>query len=58
MEFKELTDEQWSFLQGFMPPAPKRGCPRLDDRKVLSVWTPTYIIESPFVLETGKFVIL
>ena len=36
MEFKELTDEQWSFLQGFMPPAPKRGRPRLDDRKVLN----------------------
>jgi len=25
---------------------------------VLSVWTPIYIIKSPFVLETGKFVIL
>ena len=36
MEFKELTDEQWSFLKGFMPPSPKRGRPRLDDRKVLN----------------------
>jgi len=36
MEFKELTDEQWSFLQSFMPPSPKRGRPRLDDRKVLN----------------------
>ena len=24
----------------------------------ISVWTPIYIIKSPFVLETGKFAIL
>ena len=36
MGFRELTDEQWSFLQGFMPPPSRRGRPRLDDRRVLN----------------------
>jgi len=36
MGFRELTDEQWSFLQSFMPPPSRRGRPRLDDRKVLN----------------------
>jgi len=28
------------------------------ERRYLSVWTPIYIIKSPFALETGKFTIL
>jgi transposase len=36
MEFKELSDEQWKFIRGFLPPQPITGRKRADDRKVIN----------------------
>ena len=36
MEFKELTEEQWSFIKPLLPPQPIVGRKRADDRKTLN----------------------
>ncbi len=36
MEFRELSDEQWAFLQPLRPPKARTGRPRADDRKTLN----------------------
>ncbi|NMC09545.1 MAG: transposase [Methanothrix sp.] len=36
MEFKELTDERWSFVKPLLPPQPHVGRKRADDRKVVN----------------------
>ncbi|MEM2896709.1 MAG: IS5 family transposase [Candidatus Bathyarchaeia archaeon] len=32
MEFIELSDEEWAFIEPFLPPKAKTGRPRADDR--------------------------
>ncbi|WP_292487980.1 transposase [Methanohalobium sp.] len=36
MEFKELTDDQWEFIEPYLPPQPSTGRKRVDDRKVIN----------------------
>ena len=36
MEFRELTDEQWGFIEPLLPPKAKMGRPRADDRKTMN----------------------
>jgi transposase len=35
MEFRELSDEQWQFIQPLLPPRARTGRPRADDRRTL-----------------------
>ena len=35
MEFKEISDEQWQFIQPLLPPKARTGRPRADDRKMI-----------------------
>jgi transposase len=36
MEFRELSNEQWKYIKGFLPPQPITGRKRADDRKVIN----------------------
>jgi transposase len=36
MEFRELSDEQWQFIQPLLPPAARTRRPRADDRRTLN----------------------
>nr|WP_243029003.1 IS5 family transposase [Thermus albus] len=36
MEWKELRDEQWAFIEPLLPPKARTGRPRADDRKTLN----------------------
>jgi transposase len=36
MEFRELSDEQWQFIQRRLPPKASTGRPRADDRRTLN----------------------
>jgi len=36
MEFKELTEEQWSFIKPLLPSQPIVGRKRADDRKTIN----------------------
>ena len=36
MEFRELSDEQWTFIEPLLPPKARTGRPRADDRKTLN----------------------
>ncbi len=36
MEFKELTDEQWMYVEPFLPPPARNGRPRADDRATVN----------------------
>jgi len=36
MEFRELSDEQWQFIQPLLPPKASTGRPRADDRRTLN----------------------
>jgi len=35
MEFRELTDKQWAFIQPLLPPLARTGRPRADDRRII-----------------------
>lgn len=36
MQFTELTDEQWHYLRSFLPPQPRVGRKRADDRQIIN----------------------
>lgn len=36
MEFKELADEQWRYVEPFLPPPARTGRPRADDRATVN----------------------
>lgn len=36
MKFKTLTDEQWEYVQPLLPPHPKEGKRRADDRQTIN----------------------
>ena len=36
MEFRELDDKQWGFIEPFLPPPAGTGRPRIDDRMVFN----------------------
>jgi transposase len=36
MEFKELTDEEWSYFAPQLPPPARMGRPRADDRATIN----------------------
>jgi transposase len=36
MNFEELSDDQWSFIRPHIPPQPKVGRKRADDRKTIN----------------------
>ncbi len=36
MEFRELSDERWQFVQPLLPPRARTGRPRAEDRKALN----------------------
>ncbi|MCP8316391.1 MAG: IS5 family transposase [archaeon] len=36
MEFRELTDEQWRYVEPLLPPLAKTGRPRADDRRIMN----------------------
>ncbi|MCD4737349.1 MAG: transposase [Bacteroidales bacterium] len=36
MKFEELSDQQWEFIKPFLPPQPRTGRRRIDDRKVIN----------------------
>jgi len=36
MEFRELSDEEWVFIEPLLPPRARTGRPRADDRIVLN----------------------
>jgi transposase len=36
MEFRELSDEQWQFIQPLLPQRASTGRPRADDRRTLN----------------------
>jgi transposase len=36
MEFRELSEEQWQFIQPLLPPKARTGRPRADDRRTLN----------------------
>jgi len=36
MEFRELSDEQWQFIQPLLPLRARTGRPRADDRRTLN----------------------
>jgi transposase len=36
MEFGELSDEQWRFVQPLLPPRARTGRPRTEERKTLN----------------------
>jgi transposase len=36
MNFEKLTDDQWSFIRPHLPPQPKVGRKRADDRKTIN----------------------
>jgi transposase len=35
MEFRELSEEQWQFIQPLLPPKARTGRPRADQRRTL-----------------------
>ena len=35
MRFQKLNDEQWAFVEPFVPPKAKEGRPRSDDRRTV-----------------------
>jgi len=36
MTFEELTDEQWEYVKPYLPPQPRVGRKRADDRKTIN----------------------
>jgi len=36
MEFRELSDEEWAFIESLLHPMAKTGRPRVDDRMFLT----------------------
>lgn len=36
MEFRELTDEQWQFIEPLLPSYAREGRPRADDRRTIN----------------------
>jgi transposase len=36
MQFTELTDGQWDYLRPFLPPQPRVGRKRADDRRIIN----------------------
>ncbi|GBC72092.1 hypothetical protein HRbin02_01884 [Candidatus Calditenuaceae archaeon HR02] len=36
MEFRELSDFEWELIRPLLPPKPRGGRPRADDRRVLN----------------------
>jgi transposase len=36
MEFRELSDELWGFIEPLLPPKAETGRPRADDRKTIN----------------------
>ena len=36
MEFRDLSDELWGFIEPLLPPRAKTGRPRADDRKTVN----------------------
>jgi transposase len=45
MRFKELSDEQWEFVEPLLPPKAEEGRPRADDRQTVNAIL--------YVLKTG-----
>jgi len=36
LKFAELSDGQWEFIEPLLPPQPKTGRPRADDRRTIN----------------------
>jgi transposase len=36
LKFEILSDEQWKFIEPLLPPQPKTGRPRADDRRTIN----------------------
>ena len=36
MKFEELSDGQWEFIEPLLPPQPRTGRPRADDRRTIN----------------------
>lgn len=57
MKFRELSDEEWRFVEPFLPPRAKTGRPRADDRKTINgiFHQPRFNLLNKFFCEaTGK----